>query len=109
MPKPAGTCGATKMKIMAIICYNGENGNESYGYSIWQTLKEHFHMYITDDDIRNVYHHLNGLCEVNLISREDAQSGDMRCFYNMTEQGFASKEKYRQYLEILYESQPTAS
>jgi hypothetical protein len=103
MPKPAGTCGATKMKIMAIIYYNSENGHESYGYSIWQTLKDKFILYFDDNDIRNVYHHLNGLCDINLITRADPQSGDSRCFYNMTDEGFAQKERYSQYLQILHQ------
>jgi hypothetical protein len=101
MPKPVGTCGATKKKIMAIICYNHENSRESYGYNIWQTLKDQFHTYIDDNEVRNVYTHLNGLCGLNLIARADPQSGDLRCLYNMTDEGFAQKGKYDQYLQIL--------
>jgi len=101
MPKPFGATGATKMKILAIICYNGSCGQDSYGYSIWQVLKNKFHTYMNDDDIRNVYHHLNGLCELRLLERDDPISFDSRCIYRMTEAGYAYKEKYILYLNLL--------
>jgi len=64
LPKPKGTLGGTKMKIMAIICHNCEKGSDSYGYTIWQSLKDVFHIYLNDCDVRNVYHHLKELCEI---------------------------------------------
>ena len=103
MPKPVGTCGATKMKILAIMCYNHEKSRESYGYNIWQTLKDQFLLYIDDNDVRNVYHHLNGLCDLNLITRTGQQTDGPRCFYNMTDEGFTQKWKYNQYLQILHQ------
>ena len=100
MPKPQGSCGATKMKILAIICNNGDDGQESYGYDIWRTMKESFHLYLYDQDIGNVYHHLNDLCALNYVSRDDSVS-DGRCFYNITDDGRAVMTKYSQYIEIL--------
>ena len=67
MVKPKGTTGATKMKIMAIIDHNCGNGADSYGYTIWQSLKAHFYIYLTDGDVRNVYHHLKELTELGYI------------------------------------------
>lgn len=101
MPKPKGTTGATKMKIMAVICYNGECGQESYGYSVWQCLKEHFHIYLNDNEVRNVYHHLNDLCDLDLIDRIKGKDDDSRCLYELTEKGIALKWRYKTYLEIL--------
>jgi DNA-binding PadR family transcriptional regulator len=103
MPKPQGSCGATKMKILAIICNNGEYGQESYGYDIWRTMKESFHIYLDDKDIGNVYHHLTDLCALNYVSRDDSVP-DGRCFYNVTDEGRAVKMKYSQYIEILRSS-----
>lgn len=101
MPKPKGTMGATKMKIMAVICHNGECGRESYGYGIWQSLKENFHMYLNDNDVRNVYHHLEDLCDLEMINRMRGREDDSRCFYELTEKGLILKDKYQKYLEIL--------
>ncbi len=100
MPKPVGTCGATKMKIMAIICHNGDNSGESYGYDIWKTMKERFHIYLGDNDIGNVYHHLNDLCEMNFVIREDEDVSG-KCFYKMTDEGLSLKKRYDKYIEIL--------
>jgi DNA-binding PadR family transcriptional regulator len=99
MPKPQGTCGATKMKILAIISANTESGQESYGYDIWKNMKDHFHIYLDDGDIGNVYHHLNDLCTLNYVTREDEIDG--KCFYNITEEGTALKGRYEQYLAIM--------
>ncbi len=106
MPKPQGSCGATKMKILAIICAKGDDGHESYGYDIWRTMKESFHMYLDDKDIGNVYHHLNDLCALNYLSRDDP-AVDGRCFYNITGDGREIKTKYSQYIEILKNSKRT--
>lgn len=104
MPKPQGTCGATKMKILAIICQKGENGVESYGYDIWKTMKEQFHLYLNDNDIGNVYHHLNDLCGLNYVTKSDDELYG-RCFYSMTEEGLSLKDKYLQYISILNEDE----
>ena len=100
MPKPTGTCGATKMKILAIIHNNSDLGVESYGYDIWKTMKEQFHIYLEDNDIGNVYHHLNNLCNLKYVSRED-EAIDGKCLYMMTEEGLALKNRYEQYINII--------
>jgi len=103
LPKPKGTIGGTKMKIMAVVCYNAECELRSYGYSIWQVLKAHFHIYINDGDIRNVYHHLKGLCALDLLAREEASGAGFskKCYYHLTEKGWSFKQKYEPYLEIV--------
>jgi hypothetical protein len=78
LPKPKGTIGGTKMKIMALICNNSDCGMESYGYNIWQSLKSNFHIYLNDNDIRNVYHHLRGLCELDLLSTKISAISEYR-------------------------------
>ena len=100
MPKPQGSCGATKMKILAIVSMNGDSGQESYGYDIWKTMKDQFHIYLDDGDIGNVYHHLNDLCKFNYLSRDDITT-DGRCFYRMTEEGQALRDKFGKYLDIM--------
>ncbi len=87
------------MKILAIISSNAENGQDSYGYDIWKTMKDQFHIYLEDGDIGNVYHHLNDLCALNYVSRGDEVDG--RCFYNITEDGLSLKPKYGQYIDIM--------
>lgn len=106
MPKPKGTTGATKMKIMAIVCHNCECEKESYGYEIWQSLKGFFHMYINDCDIRNVYHHLKDLCNLELLERIEELDLDSnkRCLYQLTAKGRKLRSRYAPYLEILQRS-----
>lgn len=87
------------MKILAIISNNSENGQESYGYDIWKTMKDQFHIYLGDNDIGNVYHHLNDLCSLKYVSRDDEVDG--RCFYNLTDEGLALKNRYEKYIEIM--------
>ena len=103
LPKPRGTTGATKMKIMAIICYNADCGLNSYGYNIWQALKNHFHTYLNDDDVRNVYHHLKDLCALDLLNREEVLGPGFtrKCLYHLTERGRSLKTRYERYLEIV--------
>ena len=104
MPKPQGSCGATKMKILAIISNNSQYGQESYGYDIWKTMKENFYIYLDEKDIGNVYHHLNDLCALNYVSRDDS-AVDNRCFYDITDEGRALSTKFNQYIEILSNKQ----
>jgi hypothetical protein len=101
MPKPKGTCGATKMKILAIISYNTQNDKESYGYRIWQSLKKYFYIYMNDNDIRNVYHHLNDLCSLGYLSRRDGPEGCPKCFYNLTPQAKVLENRYTKFVNIL--------
>ena len=100
LPKPQGTCGATKMKILAIISNNSATGQESYGYDIWKTMKDQFHIYLDDGDIGNVYHHLNDLCALNYLTRDD-NIVEGRCFYKITEEGYILKSRYEQYIDIM--------
>lgn len=92
------------MKIMAIVCYNGECRRSSYGYNIWQALKTHFHTYLNDGDVRNVYHHLKGLCAIDLLVRQEVPrpGPTKRCFYHMTERGRTLRHRYASYLEIIH-------
>jgi DNA-binding PadR family transcriptional regulator len=101
MPKPKGTCGATKMKILAIMALDTGMGKESYGYDIWQRLKESFYTYMDDNDVRNVYHHLNDLCSVGYIAkcREDEECP--KCYYTLTPMGSGLSHRYQRFLDIL--------
>lgn len=101
MPKPKGTCGATKLKILALIYNNEQYGKESYGYNIWQSLKEEFYTYMNDNDIRNVYHHLNDLCALGYIRKCPEGSDDIRQCYRITQSGVNLEEKFRPFVEIL--------
>ena len=101
MPKPKGTCGATKMKIMSAISAHEEIGKKSYGYNLWQCLKNNFYIYMNDSDIRNVYHHLNDLCGLGYITKCPEDSDDVKQCYRMTDSGRALQIKYKPYLDIL--------
>jgi len=103
LPKPKGTMGATKMKIMAVICYKSESGLVCYGYNIWQALKSHFHTYLNDGDVRNVYHHLKDLCKLGLIRRMDVEDPGCSwiCQYHLTEKGRGLQTRYDRYLKIV--------
>ena len=101
MPKPKGTCGATKMKILAIMAIDADGGSESYGYNIWQRLKDNFYTYMDDNDVRNVYHHLNDLCSLGYIAkcREDEECP--KCYYTLTPTGSGLRHRYKQFMDIL--------
>jgi len=102
MPKPRGATGATKMKIMAIVCHNGDCGLDSYGYSVWQALRSSFHTYVNDEDVQNVYHHLKDLCELGLLSKdESSEKSSNRCLYRLTDKGQDIREKYEHYLNVI--------
>ena len=101
MPKPRGTCGATKMKILAIIYNNEQYGKESYGYNIWRSLKDQFYIYMNDNDIRNVYHHLNDLCSFGYIRKCPEGSDDIKQCYRITQSGVYLEEKFRPFVQIL--------
>lgn len=101
MPKPKGTCGATKMKILAVIRNNEKAGEVSYGYNIWQSLKNNFYTYMNDNDIRNVYHHLNDLCSLGYIKKCPEGSDEIKQCYRITSAGNKIEEKYTHFLEVL--------
>ena len=111
MVKPKGSTGATKMKIMAIIDHNCVNGADSYGYTIWQSLKDYFHTYLTDSDVRNVYHHLKELTELGYLIREESifEDSNKRCLYSITENGRSLENRYSPYLDIVRKSAGPAS
>lgn len=111
MVKPIGTTGATKMKIMAIIDHNCGNGLDSYGYTIWHSLQNHFHIYLTGSDVRNVYHHLKELTELGYLIREESifEDPNKRCLYTITENGRSLENRYSPYLDIVRKSAGPAS
>ena len=101
MPKPKGTCGATKMKILAVIYTHQQLGKKSYGYNIWLCLKTNFYVYINDSDIRNVYHHLNDLHNLGYIIKCPEMSDEVKQCYKITEEGSGLKPRYDPFLAIL--------
>jgi DNA-binding PadR family transcriptional regulator len=105
MPRPQGTIGETKFKILAIIYRNEANGNGSYGYSIWALMKTRFYCYLDDANLRNVYRHLKDLETSGLIEKSKKQTGaggaPERQLYSLTEKGKKLKEKFNKYLQIL--------
>jgi len=100
MVKPKGTIGSTKMKIIAVIHHNCSNNMDTHGYTIWQTLKTSFYVYLDDNDVRNVYHHLKGLCKLGYLEKRDPDTR-VRCCYNITEKGMLLAGRYEPYLRVL--------
>lgn len=104
MPKPQGSIGGTKFKILAILYKNNLDGQDCYGYGIWTTMKKHFHHYLDEIDLRNVYRHLKDLEEDGLIQKSIKQNNKTspdRQFYLITEQGKQLKNKFDKYIQIL--------
>ena len=101
MPKPKGTCGATKMKILSVIYTHQQLGKKSYGYNIWLCLKTNFYVYINDSDIRNVYHHLNDLHKLGYIIKCPEMSDEVKQCYKITEEGTGLKSRFDPFLAIL--------
>jgi DNA-binding PadR family transcriptional regulator len=104
VPKPQGTIGETKFKILAIIYRNNIDGTVSYGYSIWAIMKRRFYCYLDDADLRNVYRHLKDLEKAGLIEKSNKQTGansPERQLYLLTEKGRQLKNKFNRYLQIL--------
>ena len=103
MPKPKGTCGATKMKILAIMSTDYDRGLDSYGYDIWQRLKDSFYTYMNENDVRNVYHHLNDLCSIGYISKKEMTEECPKCYYTLTPTGDGLRHRYKRFVDILVE------
>jgi len=104
MPRPHGSIGETKFKILAIIYRNDVNGNNSYGYNIWTLMKTQFYCYLEDINLRNVYRHLKDLEEAGLIEKRIKQSvknAPKRQLYSLTECGRQLKARFNKYLQIL--------
>jgi len=107
MPRPVGTIGETKLKILATIYQNELRGITSYGYNIWTILKIKFHCYLDDRNLRNVYRHLKDLNEVGLVKRgtnQPAENAPKRQIYSLTNNGRQLKQKFNKYLQILEEA-----
>jgi len=108
MPRPVGTIGETKFKILAIIHFNELRGRATYGYDTWRILKERFHTYLDQGDLRNVYRHLKDLEKFGLVSRgahQTVKGAPRRQPYFLTEKGKELKHKFTRYLDILSNQQ----
>ena len=104
MPRPSGTIGETKLKILAIVYHNDLAGIPSYGYNIWGLLKQKFYLYMSEGDLRNVYHHLKELTSLGLVEKGNYQpvrGAPMRQPYSMTEKGRDLMRKFGKYLNVL--------
>jgi DNA-binding PadR family transcriptional regulator len=104
MPRPHGSIGETKFKILAIIFSNEANGKESYGYSIWAVMKTQFHCYLEDINLRNIYRHLKDLEKAGLIKKsvkQGAENAPKRQLYSITENGRQLENRLNKYLQIL--------
>ena len=104
MPRPIGTMGETKFKILAIIYFNEYQGTVTYGYDIWRILKRVFHFYLDEGDLRNVYRHLKDLEKSGLINRGPQQTikgVPKRQPYFLTEKGRDIKQKFARYVDVL--------
>lgn len=104
MPKQSSCIGKTKLKLLATIRYNELSAIESYGYNLWMTLKDKFHLYLDDTDSRNVYHHLHDLAQRGLIKKTVVLKGEKapnRQLITLTSKGRALSPRFDKYLEIL--------
>jgi DNA-binding PadR family transcriptional regulator len=104
MPRPIGTIGETKFKILSIIHVNELRGSSTYGYDIWRILKETFHIYLDNGDLRNVYRHLKDLERFRLISRgtpQTVKAAPKRQTYLLTDKGREMKDRFARYVDIL--------
>lgn len=105
--KPRGSIGETKLKVMAILHYEEGVGITSYGYGMWKVMKERYHSCLSEDGLRNIYHHLEDLNDLGLIRRVSDQpikGAPRRRVYRLTEKGRDLQNKFARYLEILQES-----
>ena len=104
MPRPIGTLGETKMKILAIMHHQELQGTPSYGYNIWNLLKQKFYLYMNEGDLRNVYRHLKELSNLNLITRgsdQPVKGVPKRQPYSLTEKSRELKQRFNRYLDVL--------
>ena len=104
MPRPHGSIGETKFKILAVIFANELNGKESYGYNIWAIMKTQFHCYLDQINLRNIYRHLKDLEEAGLIKKsaiQGVENAPKRQLYSITQNGRQLKKKFNKYLQIL--------
>ena len=104
MPRLIGTIGETKFKILAVIYFNELRGTATYGYDIWRLLREVFHYYLDEGDLRNVYRHLKELESFGLINRGTRQiveGAPQRQPYFLTDKGRELKDKFTRYVDML--------
>ena len=104
MPKPHGSIGEMKFKILAILYRNEVDGKGSYGYGIWTILKRRFYCYLDDSNLRNVYRHLKDLEKVGLIEKSTKQTRENspeRHLYLLTKNGRQLKNRFNGYLQML--------
>ncbi len=100
VPRPHGSIGETKLKILAILHRDGA----AHGYGIWATLKETFHIYLEEQSRRNVYHHLHDLTRLGLIERHNSPTTappSNNHPYRLTGKGRALETQFRRYLALL--------
>lgn len=104
MGKPRGSIGETKLKVMAILHHEERVGVTSYGYGIWKVMKERYHSCLSEDGLRNIYHHLEDLNDLGLIRKVSIQSvkgTPRRRVYRLTEKGRDLQNKFARYLDYL--------
>lgn len=100
MPRPHGSIGETKLKILAILHRDGA----SHGYGVWATLKETFHIYLEEQSRRNVYHHLADLTRLGLVERHGSPlntNAPNNLPYRLTAKGRTLETRFRRYLALL--------
>lgn len=104
MGKPKGSIGETKFKILAILHHNEALGITSYGYGIWAILNKKYFSSLSEDGLRNVYHHLKGLRRLGLIKKDAVQiiqGAPKRRIYRLTRKGRRLQEKFEKYMTPL--------
>jgi len=102
--KPRGSIGETKLKVMAILRHEEQAGITSYGYGIWKVMKERYHSCLSEDGLRNIYHHLEDLNDLGLIRKVSIHSvkgAPKRRLYSLTEKGRDLQNKFARYLAVL--------
>ena len=100
MARPKGSIGETKMRLLAILYENEKSGNASYGYACWKELSRKYQTCMGDDGLRNVYHHLDGLLDSELVNRNAEQASPrapQRHLYSLTVKGRNLFTKYERY------------
>ncbi|MFX1519885.1 MAG: helix-turn-helix transcriptional regulator [Promethearchaeota archaeon] len=86
---PSSTLSKTKQKIIAIMYHLEKNDDTPYGYKIWKLLSK-LEKELGSPDIRNVYRHLNDLCELQYVAKgtsENPKDAPPRQVYQLTEEG----------------------
>jgi DNA-binding PadR family transcriptional regulator len=101
LARPKGSIGETKLRVLAILYLNEEKGDTSYGYAVWKELSRKYETCLGEDGLRNVYHHLEGLLDSELVSRSAVQPSPrapQRHLYGLTVKGRSLFTKYERYV-----------